>query len=100
MLDFVVSALDGLYRFPFLPKYKYRNSRRYETGQVCINADIRDNRIFDIKFSGDFLALKSIAKLETVLVGCTLLEAMDFLIKNGNNFILGVSGSDLTTIFQ
>lgn len=55
--------------YGFQPKYKFRNSRRYETGQVCVNADIRDNLISDIKFSGDFIALRNISELQNRLNG-------------------------------
>ncbi len=92
---------EWTYGFP--PKYKYRNSRRYETGQVCVSADIRDNLISDIKFSGDFMALRNVHELENLLKGLVWSSnsaLKQFLIKYGNGYILGLQGSDIALLFD
>ena len=89
--------------YGFQPKYIFRNSRRYETVQVCVKADIRDNLISDIKFSGDFIALRNISELKNRLNGLIWASndaLKQFLIKCGNGYILGLQGNAIALIFN
>ncbi len=87
------------YGFP--PGYVYRNARHYGSGQVCVNADIQDGRIRDIKFSGDFIALRNIEELENSLINKVFSSSLkNFLDIHGNGFILGLQGSDIALLFE
>lgn len=86
------------YGFP--PSFNYKNSKKYEAGQVCVNADIAAGKIQDIKFSGDFIALRNIEELEEQLKGYSIFELDDFIHNAGDGFMLGIEGKDLALLFQ
>ena len=90
------SNREWTYGFP--PKYSYKNSRKFETGHVCVNADIEAGLIKDVKFSGDFIALRNIEELEEQLKGYSISELnflKNFLCSAGDGFMLGIQGRDL-----
>ena len=82
--------------------YSFTKSRRFPAGRIGVHFNIRENRICDLRFSGDFFGLHPVEEFAALLEGCSL-EPEKLLAKiNGSGFekwISGVSAEDLLTLF-
>lgn len=52
------------------PKYNVCDRRRWDGGSLEVRAEVRDGKIAEIAFYGDFLAVSSLAELTDALTGC------------------------------
>ena len=88
--------------FGFQPEFNFKNTKRFSSGSVSIDAHIENNIIQSINFSGDFFALKDIDELEMILVGCKLSDDLVSILDKhkGGEYIKGVSSAELAGMIQ
>ena len=63
------------WNFGLSADYRFKNARRFPGGSVEVRLDVRNGVIERCKIFGDFLALISVAELESAVVGCMVDES-------------------------
>lgn len=88
--------------FAFAPMFDYKSSRRFQSGTLCVYARILNGIISDLKFTGDFFALKSIQELEELIIGSSLGASLLHTLENVNagDFIKGITAEDIKMCFN
>ena len=82
--------------------YSFSNSRRFPAGRVNVDFNIRDNCIYDLRFSGDFFGLHPVEEFAALLNGCSLdpeILLQKFQSCNYEKWISGISPQDLLSLF-
>ena len=51
------------------PPYTFHNSRRFEGGKIDVFMNIKNGKVADCRITGDFLALRPVSEIETLIIG-------------------------------
>ena len=89
------------WNFGYSPKYTFKKTKRFKSGNVDVCLLVKDGRIEDAHFSGDFFGIREVSEIEEALVGCRhnrgdVLKALS-VFKIGD-FFGGISIDDLLEI--
>ena len=90
------------WNFGFAPMFNYKSSRRFQDGTLCVYAHILNGIILDVKFTGDFFALKDIQELEKSIAGSSLGTSLMQMLEsiNAGDYIRGITAKDMKKCFD
>lgn len=89
------------WNYGFQPEYTYKKTCRFRGGTISISVKLEDGVIKEIKFEGDFFALKNVKELEDGLLGCSMENLADTLrYVSAGNYIKDISEKDIESLFS
>lgn len=90
------------WNFGFAPTFNYKSSRRFQDGTLCVYAYILNGIVSDVKFTGDFFAVKDIQELENLIAGSSLGADLSQTLEsiNAGDYIKGITAENIKMCFD